>query len=62
MAMTASQRVKKSRENNDCIAIRPEKTLGAQIREAAKKANQPLTQYITQAILERMERENSIGG
>lgn len=60
--MTASQRVKKSRENNDCIAIRPEKTLGGQIREAAKKAGQPLTQYITQAILERMERENSIGG
>lgn len=62
MAMTASERVKKSREKNDCIAIRPEKDLGAQIRAAAKKAGQPLTQYITQAILERMERENSIGG
>jgi len=62
MAMTASERVKKSRQKNDCIAIRPKKEIGAQIREAAKRADQPLTEYIMQAVLERMEREKSIGG
>lgn len=58
MAMTNSERVKKSREKNDCIAIRPPKELGAQIRAAAKKADVPLTIYITEAILARMESEN----
>lgn len=61
MAMTAAERVKKSRKKNDCISIRPEKELGTKIRDAAKKADQPLTQYITQAILERMERESRGG-
>ena len=57
--LTNSERVKRSRDkNNDCITIRPKKDLGERIREASKNAGQPLTEYITQAILERMERES----
>lgn len=57
MAMTNAERVKKSREKNDCIVIRPELTKGAEIRAAAAKANEPMTVYILKAIQMRMESE-----
>ena len=44
------------------IVIQPEKTEGQRIKDAAVKAGQSTTQYILQAIRERMEREKSIGG
>lgn len=57
MAMTNAQRVKKSREKNDCIVIRPELAKGAEIRKAAAKAREPMTVYILKAIEARMKSE-----
>lgn len=55
--LTNSERVARSRQNNDYIAIRPKKDLGAQIRSAAERAGVPVAQYVTEAVLMRMESE-----
>ena len=55
--LTNSERVARSRQNNDYIAIRPKKDLGAQIRLAAERAGLPVAQYVTEAVLMRMESE-----
>ena len=44
------------------IVIQPEKAEGQRIKEAAERAGVSTTQYILQAVRQRMERENSIGG
>ena len=57
MATTNAERVKKSREKNDCIVIRPELAKGAEIRKAAAKAGEHMTVYILKAIEARMASE-----
>lgn len=57
------------RKNNDVynkkcdyISIRPIKSRGEQIRQAAKAAGQSLQGYILQACTERMERDGLTAG
>lgn len=57
MATLASQRVAKSRENNDYIAIRPPLALGREIRDAAAAAGVPIAVYVTEAVQDRMRRD-----
>lgn len=57
MAMTAAERVKKSREKNDRITLYPPKEKGKQIRDAASAAGENLTQYIMTAIESRLEKD-----
>lgn len=58
MAMTPSERVRKSQAKCDAIMIRPSLDVGAEIRQAAADAGQSVTAYILQAVRERMERES----
>ena len=44
------------------IVIQPKEDEGEQIKAAAEKAGVSTTRYILDAVRERMERENSIGG
>ena len=42
---------------HDSITIRPDKDIGAQIRQAANQAGQSIQVYILQAVHERIQRE-----
>lgn len=50
----ASVKYNKSR---DYFAIRPDKETGQKIREAAAKSGQSIQQYILQAVMDRMEKD-----
>lgn len=57
MAMTPSERVKKSQEKCDAIMLRPPLAVGKKIRQAAADAGQSVSGYILEAVQNRMVAE-----
>lgn len=51
----------KYNKGKDYFGIRPDKEIGHKIREAAEKSWQSIQQYILQAVLERMEKDEKDG-
>ena len=66
MAKSSAARIKANqrynKENLMRIVIQPHKTEGDDIKAAAERLGLSTQKYILEAVRQRMERENSIGG
>lgn len=66
MAKSSAARIKANQKYNQenlvRIVIQPHKEEGDEIKAAAKRLGLSTQKYILEAVRERMERENSIGG
>lgn len=50
----------KYNKSRDYFGIRPNKEIGAEIRQAAKEAGQSIQAYVLQAVMERIKNEADV--